>query len=100
MILSPLAAPLPPPPPAASPPPDRLREAGLALEAAFLREMLASAGLGRAPAAFGGGEGEDQFASVLLDAQARRLAEAGGVGLAESLVRALASREAAAGGAA
>lgn len=73
----------------------RLREAAVAIEASFLREMLAAAGLGRVPSAFGGGEGEGQFASFLLEAQARHLAEAGGVGLAESILRGLTAAAAA-----
>ena len=48
------------------PAPDPMREAAVALEATFLAEMLKSAGLGRGADAFGGGEGEDQFASFLL----------------------------------
>ena len=80
----------------ANPPHDaRLREAALQLEASFLKEMLEAGGLGKPPAAFGGGAGEDQFASFLLEAQATRLARAGGVGLAESLFRALGGRDAA-----
>lgn len=67
----------------------RLREAVLQLEAGFLKEMLEAAGLGRPPAGLGGGAGEDQFASFLLEAQAQRLARGGGVGLAESLFQAL-----------
>lgn len=66
-----------------------LREAAVAIEASFLREMLAAAGLGRVPSAFGGGEGEGQFTSFLLEAQARHLAETGGIGLAESILRGL-----------
>ena len=78
----------------APPPPDtareaRLRDAALRLEAGFLKEMLEGAGLGKPPAGLSGGAGEDQFASFLLDAQALRLARAGGIGLAESLFEAL-----------
>ena len=72
----------------------RLREAAVRLEAGFLREMLEGAGLGRPPAGFGGGAGEEQFASFLLDAQAERLARSGGIGLAELIVRALGDRDA------
>lgn len=81
-----------------STPPDRnaqLRDAALRLEAGFLKEMLSAAGLGRAPAGLNGGAGEDQFASFLLDAQALRMAESGGIGLAESLFEALKARDAA-----
>lgn len=85
--------------PAAGAPPgpaDRLRAAAVALEAGFLKQMLEAAGLGRPPSLGGGlgrGEGEAQFASFLLDAQARRIAEAGGIGLAEHIVRSLERRD-------
>ena len=68
-----------------TPPNARLREAATALEASFLKEMLQAAGLGRVPG-MSGGAGEEQFASFLLDAQARRMAEAGGVGLASAIM--------------
>lgn len=67
----------------------RLRDAAQKLEATFLAEMLKSAGLGAAPKAFGGGTGEDQFASFLREAQAREMVESGGIGLAQSLFEAL-----------
>ncbi|WP_341353865.1 rod-binding protein [Haematobacter massiliensis] len=38
---------------------------------------------------FGGGVGEEQFASFLREAQAKQLVRAGGVGLSESLFSAL-----------
>ncbi|WP_371060932.1 rod-binding protein [Rhodosalinus sp. 5P4] len=68
------------------------REAAVALETAFLSQMLKSAGVGRTPDAFGGGAGETQFASFLRDMQARAMAEAGGIGLAEHIFHALAAR--------
>jgi peptidoglycan hydrolase FlgJ len=71
----------------------RLREVALKLEAAFLSEMLKSAGLGAVPGSFGGGQGEEQFASFLRDAQATEMARAGGIGLAESLFEAMKSRQ-------
>nr|WP_229665986.1 rod-binding protein [Wenxinia marina] len=67
-----------------------MREAAIRLEATFLSEMLGAAGLGDVPDAFGGGAGEAQFASMLRDAQAEALARSGGIGLAESIYRALA----------
>jgi len=63
------------------------------LEAAFLAEMLKHAGVGQARGAFGGGAGEDQFASMLRTEQARAIAENGGIGLAESVFQALLRRE-------
>ena len=69
-----------------------LRDAARALEASFLAVMLKSAGFGEGRDAFGGGTGEDQFASFLVQAQAEKMVEAGGIGLAESLFEALKGR--------
>ena len=55
---------------------------GQQLESVFLAEMLKISGVGKAPETFGGGAGEDQFASFLRDAQAREMVRAGGIGLA------------------
>lgn len=70
----------------------KLMDAARELEASFLAEMLKSAGLGDAPQAFGGGAGEEQFASFLRIEQARAMVGAGGIGLAESLFEALKER--------
>lgn len=70
-----------------------LREAAIALEASFLAEMLEAAGLGETRSFLGGGSGEDQFASFLVQEQATKLAETGGIGLAESIFEALKARE-------
>lgn len=69
-----------------------LRDAARELEANFLAEMLKSAGIGKTPEAFGGGAGEDQFASFMRLEQARQMADNGGIGLAESLYHALKER--------
>lgn len=69
--------------------PDRLQSVARAFEAAMLSEMLRSAGAGQAAAHFGGGVGEDQFASFLVHAQAERIADRGGIGLAEMAMRAM-----------
>ena len=66
-----------------------LRRAARDLEAAFLAEMLKSAGFGEARDAFGGGMGEDQFASFLRVEHARAMAETGGIGLAEAIFNAM-----------
>ncbi|WP_116133252.1 rod-binding protein [Tropicimonas sp. IMCC34043] len=71
----------------------RLHRVASQLEASFLSEMLKHAGFGKARDSFDGGTGEDQFASLLRDAQARTLAEGGGVGLAESIFHALKERQ-------
>jgi len=69
-----------------------LRKAANDLEAAFLAEMLKSAGLGKPRDGFGGGIGEEQFGSFLRQAQAKEMVRAGGIGLAESLFEALKER--------
>lgn len=78
-----------PEPPPVSPDDERLRAAAGRLEASFLAEMLAAAGLGAGPGGFGGGAGEDHFSTFLVAAQAEEMARAGGIGLAESLFEAL-----------
>ena len=70
----------------------KLRAAATELEANFLAEMLKSAGLGEMPSSFGGGPGEDQFASFLRQEQAREMAKSGGIGLSEILFEALKER--------
>jgi len=70
-----------------------LRKAAQELEASFLSEMLKAAGLGATRGEFDGGSGEDQFSSYLRDAQAREMARAGGIGLAESLYHSLKERD-------
>jgi Rod binding domain-containing protein len=69
-----------------------LRDAAVALEAQFLSEMLKSAGLGETPKSFGGGVGEQQFASLLRDEQAAAMARRGGIGLAETIFEAMKRR--------
>ncbi|MEX3316328.1 rod-binding protein [Sulfitobacter sp. PS-8MA] len=70
-----------------------LMAAAQKLEASFLAEMLKSAGLGATRAEFGGGAGEDQFSSFLVQEQAMAMVEAGGIGLSESLYEALKERQ-------
>jgi Rod binding domain-containing protein len=88
---------LDPAPPSLSPaPPDRhqqLRKAATEVEAAFLAEMLSAAGLGESPTSFGGGAGEEQFASFLRMEQARAMVGSGGIGLSEAIYAALVERE-------
>jgi flagellar protein FlgJ len=62
------------------------------MEAVFLAEMLAQGGLGEAPDSFGGGVGEEQFGSFLRAEQAKLMVESGGIGLAETLFRAMGGR--------
>lgn len=66
-----------------------VRKAAHDLEAAFLAEMLKSAGLGKSRDSYGGGTGEDQFSSFLIREQANQMSRAGGIGLAENLYKSL-----------
>jgi Rod binding domain-containing protein len=79
-------------PSVSSPKDEALREAAQKLEATFLAEMLKSAGLGSQESEFGGGAGENQFSSFLVQAQAEEMAKAGGIGLSETLFEALKER--------
>lgn len=79
-----------PPASAAIPRPEtRLMQQAKALEAGFLAEMLSYTGLGTSPSGFGGGAGEEQFASFLRQEQARLMVDRGGIGLAEQLFKAM-----------
>lgn len=69
-----------------------LMDQARALEASFLSEMLGLAGMGDARDSFGGGIGEDQFASFLRQEQAKQMVAKGGIGLAEQLFAALTER--------
>ncbi len=71
---------------------DALRDVAKKLETAFLAEMLKSAGVGEARQGFGGGAGEEQFASFLRAEHAKAIVERGGLGLAESLFDSLKER--------
>lgn len=66
-----------------------LHKAAQELEASFLAEMLKSTGLGETRDSFGGGAGEEQFSSFLIQAYADQITDAGGIGLAESFYNAL-----------
>lgn len=77
----------------AVPPGDQpLRQAAQELEATFLAEMLKAAGLGKTRSSFGGGPGEEQFSSFLVQEHAAALVKAGGIGLSESIFEALKER--------
>ena len=95
-MLYPPASPLDPTGPIQPKPvstPDPLHLAAQKLESGFLAEMLKAAGLGKTSETFGGGAGEDQFASFLRQAQADEMVRSGGIGLAESLYHALKERQ-------
>lgn len=59
------------------------------LESVFLSEMLKATGLNARENAFGGGVGEDQFASFSRDSMAEAMAAQGGIGLAEIFYNAM-----------
>ncbi len=80
-------------PPAAHARDQRLRQAAEDLEASFLAEMLKPMGADAQRASFGGGAGEEQFSTFLLQEQARDMAQAGGIGLAEAIFAALKVRQ-------
>lgn len=67
----------------------QLHKLAAEMETAFLSEMLGHAGLGNAGDSFGGGVGERQFSSFLREQQTSAMVAAGGIGLAESLFRAM-----------
>ena len=71
---------------------DALRAAAQDLEASFIAEMLKQAKFGESRGAFGGGAGEEQFASFLRTEHADAIAAQGGFGLAESIFNALVAR--------
>lgn len=66
-----------------------IQKAAKELETQFLAEMLKAAGFGKERSDMGGGVGEQQFSSFLVDTQAEQLVKAGGLGLTETFVRAL-----------
>ena len=70
-------------------PESAMRKAAQGLEANFLAEMLKPMGAAAARESFGGGIGEEQFSSFLLQEQANTMVKAGGIGLAESIFQSL-----------
>jgi Rod binding domain-containing protein len=95
MELPPIGSPARPAIPAApteAPAEAAARKAAEAFEAAFLSEMLKYTGLNANSESFGGGAGEDAFASFLTDEYARLLAERGGIGLAQQVFEVLKQR--------
>ena len=71
----------------------RMRHKAQELEATFLAEMLAHAGVAEAQGAMTGGIGEEQFTSFLRREQANAIAQHGGLGLAESIFEAMKGAE-------
>lgn len=85
MQISPTAPPMPVTPDKAA----SMQRKAEELESAFLAEMLSYAGFGAARDSFGGGIGEEQFASFLRTEQAKAVVAKGGIGLAEHFVRSM-----------
>lgn len=81
------------PPPSLPNTPSPLHAKAAEMEAAFLSEMLQAAGLGRPSKDFGGGAGEEQFASFLREAQAKAIVQSGGLGLTEALFRSMGGKD-------
>jgi Rod binding domain-containing protein len=66
----------------------KLKSTAEAFEASFIGQMLSPMFEGLSTAApFGGGEGEGAFRSFLVDAMAKQMAKAGGIGLAPTIER-------------
>ena len=77
-------------PPTAVPDQDKaMRSAAEELEANFLAEMLKPMGAGAARNSFGGGIGEEQFSSFLLQEESRAMVRSGGIGLAENIFQSM-----------
>lgn len=92
--MTPLETPFPVKPAAQMPLQDaRMWQAAQDLESTFLAEMLKSAGLGETRDAFGGGQGEEQFSSLMVQAQAEQIVSGGGLGLAEVFFHAMKERQ-------
>jgi flagellar protein FlgJ len=74
--------------PSAAMSPERLRRAAGDFEAFFLARALEPmfAGIGSEPP-FGGGMGEQMWRSLLIDEYGKALAKAGGIGIADAVVR-------------
>lgn len=68
---------------------ESIRAAAAEFEAAYLAEMLTHAGLAAPRTSFGGGAGEDAFASLLARAWADKLVDNGGVGLADRVAESM-----------
>jgi Rod binding domain-containing protein len=86
------AAPRPAPSPTARR--DGVAAAAQEFEAVFLAEMLRHAGLGAVREGPGAGPGQSSFTAMLADEYARSIAEQGGVGIAEQVIRQLDAEQA------
>lgn len=66
-----------------------MRKAAEGLEATFLAEMLKPMGADAARENFGGGAGEEQFSSFLVQEEAQAMVSAGGIGLSEAIFQSM-----------
>lgn len=71
--------------------PTALRRKAVEMEAVFLSEMLAHAGLDQGLSPGAQGEEADPFASFLRDRLAEQIARKGGIGLSEAIFRSMAA---------
>ena len=86
--------------PAASMSPNELRQAAQEFEAFYLARTLEPMFEGLSTEApFGGGMAEDMWRSLLIDEYGRAIAKAGGIGIADAIVRGLIDVQEQAGGA-
>src|SRR4051812_4136739 len=70
--------------------PDKTAEAAKQFEAVFLSEMMSHMFEGvKTDPEFGGGQGEDVFKSLLTNEYGKQLANAGGIGIADQLQKAM-----------
>lgn len=71
---------------------NQMRNASHEIEASFLSTILNATNPSTSSSFFGGGIGEEQFKSFLVNAQASVISESGAIGLAESLFQSLAAK--------
>jgi len=70
--------------------PDKTAESAKQFEAVFLSEMMSHMFEGvKTDPEFGGGQGEDMFKSLLTNEYGKQMANAGGIGIADQLQKAM-----------
>jgi Rod binding domain-containing protein len=65
----------------------KISETAQSFEASFLSTMMQSMFAGVDAGAFGGGEGENAFKSLLMDSFVKQTAKAGGLGISDQIGR-------------
>ncbi len=81
--------PLPPTVPSPPQQNEKLWKAAESLETVFISQMLKQSGFAKPMDSFGGGIGEEQFASLMADFQAETIVKHKGFGLAEKIFNAM-----------